>query len=269
MKISNGGPGSGQKGHKSGDTDESKNISSGIVELDLLAKLPKAIVKGRGLDTVWKGELHLKGDELIPLVRGHIDLVNGEFDFADKHFLVTEGYLTFAESATTESSIHMIAEARVDQITLRTTLNGPLDKPRLQFRSTPNMPMADFFSYLLFSKPHSSLSGFQAFQVAQIAIEASGDSSFGIMSHLRKKTGIDRIELLTRDSLDVNNKSDFYTVKVGKYISDGFLVGLSKDVTDEGTQLTFELDLTKHLSLITEIGYLTNSSINLLWKKEY
>lgn len=239
------------------------------IEFDLIAKIPSATVKGRGLDTIWSGEVHLKGDDEEPLLRGRIDMQSGDFNFADKHFVVKEGYLDFAGNLKAESSIHMIAEMMVDQITLRAILNGPLDKPRLQFRSTPNLSTADFFSYLLFSQPHSNLSGFQALQVAQIALEASGESAGGAFSQLRKNTGIDRLEVSSKEALGTDHDGDLYTVKVGKYLTDGFLIGVSKNMSAEGTQITFELDLTKHLSLITEIGYLTSSSINLMWKKEY
>jgi translocation and assembly module TamB len=248
---------------------KTEELFTGKVEFDLMVQIPKAQVLGRGLDTHWKGNLHLKGSDEDPLLKGHIDLETGEFAFSSKKFAVKEGYLDFAGNPLQESTIHMIAEMMVDQVTLRAILNGPLAKPRLQFRSTPNLSMADFFSYLLFSQPQNSLSGFQAIQVAQLALDASGDGSVGFFSQIRKNAGIDRLEVGSRDDMSSDHDGDLYTIKVGKYLSEGLLVGVSKDVSAEGTQITFELDLTKHLSLITEIGYLTSSSVNLMWKKEY
>lgn len=244
--------------------------TSSSMKFDLDIAIPgNAFLKGRGLDSAWRGHIHLGGDQTAVILNGQIEIVSGELNFGGRRFLVREGIVEFKGNPKSDTYLHIVAELPLDSVTIRAVLNGSLTRPRLQFQATPNLSLPDLFSHILFGKAYNNLSPFQALQVAQLALEASGDTQSDVFGLIRKTTGIDRLEIEKKDGDLEDHDGDVYTVKVGKYLADGFLVSISKNVTTEGTQLTFELDLTKHLSVLTELGYLTSSSINLLWKKDY
>lgn len=243
---------------------------SGVISFDLGVKLSQNIsLDGRGLQSSWSGDLRILGHDEHPLIHGRVKLVEGTLLFAGRRFIVREGEVEFAGDPKNDTQIHCISELKADQATIRALLHGSLLHPRLQFQSTPQMSLADLFSHVLFGKAYGSLSAFQALQVAQLALETKGDPNTDLFTQLRKSSGVDRIEIETKPGTLTDADGEIYTLKLGKYVADGFLVGISKNVTTEGTQVTLEIDLTKHLSLITEIGYLSDSSLNLMWKKDY
>lgn len=256
-----------------GDLKEEEG-SEGVtkaVAFDLCLKMESGSVnlKGRGLNTAWEGELTIKGYDVHPQLRGQMTLNSGDYSIANRRFALKEGQVVFNDRSIKDSSILATAETTVNQLAIKVRLDGTLGSPRVQFKSTPQLPLTDQFSYLLFGKAYNTLSPFQGLSVAQLVMETSGDPTSFSFNQLRKQAGIDRFDIESRPGVQTSNSEDIYTIKLGKYVTDGFLIGISKNVSAEGSQLTLEVDLSEHLSLITALGYLENSSLSLMWKKDY
>jgi hypothetical protein len=243
--------------------------TSNDIRFNLDLKIPSSIfLKGKGLSSAWKGHIHLSGTNAYPLLNGRVEIQQGELNFGGRRFLVKEGLVHFKGHPQNDTHLHVVAELPLDNVTITAMLNGPASHPRLQFKASPALALPDLFSHILFGKSYNSLSAFQALQVAQLALEANGDSSTDVFGVIRKSTGIDRIEIGKKED-GLHPEVAEYTIKVGKYLTESLLVSINKDVTNEAAQVTFELDLTKHFSLIAELGYLSSSSLNLMWKKDY
>lgn len=276
---------------KSGDTtllrgpDEGADEEGLALLLDLNLEFPPGSrLVGRGLDSRWQGELSLSGSRNNPLLHGGLNLTEGNLTFGGKRFTVGEGKLHFHGDVKKETRIHIVSEFPLRDVTIRAILQGPLISPKLDFQSTPFMPLPDIFSQLLFRKSKEALSSLQALQVAQLALETRGESpDADLISRIRQTSGIDVITVgsspVTARSKEgssqggstaVDTTLKSYTIKVGKYITPNLLLACTRDVSSQQTTLDVELDLTPQLSLIAEYDTVyRDGHLNLMWKKDY
>lgn len=265
-----------------GPQEDAEDNFALLLDLNLIFPQGSRLV-GRGLDSRWQGELALTGSRSSPLLHGGLHLTEGNLTFGGKRFTVQEGKLHFHGDVKKETRIHIVSEFPLKDVTIRAILQGPLVSPKLDFQSTPFMPLPDIFSQLLFRKNKEALSSVQALQVAQLALDTRGESpDVDLISKIRATSGID---VITVGSSTVTARSDqrpasgsgssdpsltSYTIKVGKYITPNLLLACTRDVSSQQTTLDVELDLTPQFSLIAEYDTVyRDAHLNLMWKKDY
>jgi len=70
------------------------------MDIDLAVDFPGRIfVRGMGLDSMWAGNLRVKGTAAQPEIGGAIRIVKGQLDFFGKNFNLARGEVTFYGSA--------------------------------------------------------------------------------------------------------------------------------------------------------------------------
>jgi translocation and assembly module TamB len=71
----------------------------GNLFLDLSLRIPgRALVRGRGLESEWQGDLTVRGKAGQPELTGRLSLVRGRFDLLAKRFDLTRGFISFSGS---------------------------------------------------------------------------------------------------------------------------------------------------------------------------
>ncbi len=221
------------------------------VRLDLAVALPKRVfVRGHGLDSEWEGELTVAGDSAAPVITGRLELVRGRFDFVDRHFKLTEGSISFAGATPPVPVLSVKAETTTGGITAIITLSGPVTEPAIAFSSVPALPSDEVLARVLFGRSVSHLTPYQALRLARIADAlARGGDGFALLGRMRRIMKIDRLELTEADGAEGGT-----AVSAGKYLSDDLYIEVKKGVSDRSTTVSVEKQVSRHLSVESDVG---------------
>lgn len=229
------------------------------LELDIYLKAEKSVfVKGRGLDSIWQGDVHLSGTVNHLVTNGTLILQKGTFVFSGKSFALTQGEISFADP---NSYIKIRGELPLSAATIIFQMQGPLTSPALTFQSIPSLPTSSILSLILFDKDISEISALQALSLAQTIVSLSGKGGPGVLESIRKTIGVDRLHIVGKDG------SDEISVQIGWYLSHGITLSLSQSATS--SDITVEVDLKNGFIFQAETQNQEEGKFSLKWNKNY
>lgn len=255
------------------------------VGLDLDIDIPQAIISGRRLQTEWAGKTKIVGPVNSLQLLGRMECTTGTVAFANKNFVISHGTIDFGGDLLTQSRLNVIATVDLTQVTAQIIIRGSLDTPRLVLQSSPAMEDKDIISWILFNKSSTEITPFEGVQLAQILISMNeSTASFDILAQVKNKLGLDRVDITTGNQVlpptlgkspgiassdnpvDPTNEARF---EVGKYISNGVLVNISKDINDESSWAGVEVNLSKNITAEAEVAPEGEAQVSLNWKHNY
>ncbi len=237
--------------------------------LDIEVSMPDQIfLNASVIDSVWGGDLKIKDAPGGLSVAGIIRPKRGYLSFIGKKFRLTdEGRIDFDGAVPPSPSMAIMAEYSRSDIVAHLMLSGKLDNLRYTLTSMPAMPEDEVLSQVLFGRDTSSISPYQAYQIAAAARQLSGGvRGPGFMYQMRQAVGIDTLEWREPDTPD--GKS---SVAAGKYVTSGLYVEVSSTFEDEegSTGMVAEYEVTKHFSVETSTGPKMRPGIGVNWKNDY
>ncbi len=226
--------------------------------LDITLDAPRRIfMRGRGLDAELGGSLRLQGttDAIVPA--GQFDLVRGRLDILGKRFTLGRGLVQLQGDFT--PFISFAASTAVDGATATIGIEGVATAPAIWFTSAPEMPEEEVLALLLFGRGLSTLSPFQAAQLASAVATLAGRGGEGIVSRLRRGFGLDDLDITTGDE-------GVAALRAGKYITEKVYT----DVTigaDGTSEINLNLDVSPSLTLRGSVG--TGTGVGIYFEKDY
>lgn len=233
--------------------------------LDLSVALPgQVFVRGRGLDSEWKGALRITGWTRRPVIEGLLQAVRGTFSFAGRPFAIKSGTLRFRGEGSVDPEVDIVIEHSRGDFSAEIRFAGPLSKPALQLRSTPALPNDEIIARVVFGKSVRQLSPFQALQLAQSIGQISGAAPGGdsVLGKVRKLLGAD---VLTVEGDEETGPQ----VGVGKYVTERVYIGVRQGAAPGSGELTAEVEITPSISVQSEIGQNARGNVDLNWKFDY
>ncbi|VGO11933.1 hypothetical protein PDESU_00481 [Pontiella desulfatans] len=237
------------------------------VGLDVRVELPQVFVNASMIETLLVGNLLITDTPRGVSVKGKIEPRRGFVNFIGKKFRFTDGDIVFDGAVPTEAILdNLTSEYSRRDVTARLVLNGRANDPRFRLESTPAMPEDEVLSHVLFNRDTSSISPYQAYQIAAAARQLSGGlNGPGFMYQVRQAVGVDTLEW--RESEVAGEASE---VVAGKYISSGLYVEVSRSLDARGqTDLMAEFEVTRHFSLETYTGPKMRPGIGANWRYDY
>lgn len=247
-------------------------------------------IRGFGLDSEWRGTLNINGSTNRPSLVGTLSPVRGYFEIFSKEFQFSSGDIAF--NGGTNPSLNLELTNNGPNITAILKVGGNARKPQLSLESRPALPQEEVLSQVLFGKSASSISRFEALQLASALNELRNfgqSGGFNAIGFMRESLGLDVLRLGGTDN-DRERRasnltgsmgqelsggtggagggaSDDISVEAGKYISDNVYVGVEHSPSG-GSAVRMEVELRPNISL--EARTSTESSrIGLGWKKDY
>ncbi len=226
----------------------------------------RLVVRGRGLESAWRADLRVRGDANAPRLVGDVEVARGGLDFAGRRLELTTGVITFTGEAEPDPLLSV--EAETTALTgerLRLTVTGRASDPTIALSSEPALPQEDVLALLLFGRPVTELTAFEAVRLAQAAAALSGTGPFGGRSALdraRQSLGLDVLRLTQSQTGDAG-------LTVGKYVTDRILVTANQDVTGEAGSVAIAIRLTDALSLQTDVGQDASGAVGVSWRRDY
>ncbi|MEY2961973.1 MAG: hypothetical protein RLZ60_1803, partial [Pseudomonadota bacterium] len=229
--------------------------------LDITINAPaRLFVRGRGLDAELGGKLTLQGTTQQIIPAGQFNLIRGRLDILQQRFALTDGAITMQGDfipkirfvATTES---------LNGTTVNVIVEGPASAPEVSFTSAPELPQDEVLSQLLFGRDMSSISAFQAVQLAAAVGTLTGRSGGGLIDKIRQGSGLDDLDVTTDDAGNA-------ALSAGKYLSDNVYTDVT--VSSQGdTQINLNLDLGGNFTAKGGFGTTGDTSVGVFFEKDY
>jgi translocation and assembly module TamB len=233
--------------------------------LDIGLTFPRQLfVRGRGLDSEWRGALNIGGTADVPVVSGGLDLIRGRFEFVDKTFDLSTGSIRLDGSDPPDPEINIVAEADAGEILARVTITGRASAIELAFESDPALPRDEILAHILFGKSASEISAFQAAQLARTVATLSGSGGPDIVGQVREVLGVDDISVVT----DGNGASGA-ALSVGKYVVDGVYLRAQQGVAEGSSKAGVEVEITDSITVESDVGANATASTWLNWQFKY
>lgn len=235
------------------------------VPLDISILFPgQTFVRGRGLNSEWKGKLKIDGTSAAPRLAGALDVVRGTFAFAGKTFVINSGNVTFPGTAVSEPELGIVAESKLREIVARIEINGPLSKPTIGISSVPVLPQEDVLAHILFGRTTGRLSAIQAAQLAQTAATLSGNGGTAIVDKIRQVLGVDVLDIESADGDTVGA-----SLKAGKYLTEDIFLSVTQGTQAGSQKVSVEVQVLPNVTVESKVSGDGDSNIGVNWKWDY
>lgn len=236
------------------------------LDLGIDLTVERAFVRGRGLDSVWQGDLKVGGTVEEPSLAGRLTAERGEYAFLGRTFRLTRDSAVSFEGGT-EPRLAVLADAPARDITARVEVTGTASAPDLAFTSDPPLPKDEILSRILFEQEAGRLSAFQQIQLARIAASGltPGEDGFDPIGGIRGALGLDVLDV---GGGDEGLGGGGPTLSAGKYIGDDTFLRVEQGTQGLGS-VTVERELGGGFSVETQVGQGQGSGVGLNWRKDY
>ncbi len=144
------------------------------VNLDVhIVTTPELQMQTAALRLSGNADLHLRGTAAKPVLLGRADVIEGEVYFNGAKYRLERGDITFTNPVTTTPFLDLQASTRVRDYDLTLTLNGQIDKLKLNYRSEPPLPQADIISLLAVGQTQEQYAQVQSVGQSPFVTQAS------------------------------------------------------------------------------------------------
>ena len=274
------------------------------IALDVTITAPgKVFVRGRGLDSEWRGRVTINGSTQAPRIAGKLEVVRGTFDFIGKTFNLSKGVVSFTGGRSIDPTIDIVAQAQSTDITAIAAIAGTATQPTIKLSSEPALPRDEILSRLLFGASMSQISPAEGLELASAAASLAGGQSLDVLSRIRTGLGLDRLGLGSAPATVVpglgvpamtgppgtnsnstpagvgttplapgatsGSQAANTALNAGKYVTNGVFVGVSQGLYSASSTVTVTVDLTRHITVDTEAGQASGSGVGINWKLDY
>lgn len=226
----------------------------------------RVFVRGRGLDSEWRGDLSITGTAAAPAIAGTLEVVRGQLSFLGKRFVLSRGTIRFDGGTSIDPQLDILAEHRAADIVAQVAITGTPSNPVLTLTSQPELPQDEILARVLFGRSVTEMTPGQGIELAAAAASLAGRGP-GVLDRIRSATGLDRLEI-GGGSAD-GGETTGPTVSGGKYISDRVYLGLEQGGRQGTTRTQVEIELTPNITLETNIGTNANTDVGINWKWDY
>jgi translocation and assembly module TamB len=235
------------------------------VGLDVAVRIPgRAFLRGRGLDSEWRGNMRVAGTMAAPDITGRLEVVRGNLNLLGKQLTVERGTVTFIGGDRIDPELDFTAVAAANDINARIRVTGYVSAPRFDVGSDSGLPPEEALSRLLFGRSAGSLSPAEAVQLAQAAAMLSGRGP-GVLERLRSRTGLD---VLTVGRGSGSNDSDA-SVTAGRYVGDRVFLKVEQGLTTDSGQVGVEVRVLPRITVEGGVGHEGNGRLGINWRYDY
>ncbi len=287
-------------------TPEQSRQSVALLSLALAVDVDmpgQVFVRGRGLDSEWRGKLSVTGTTAQPVIAGALDVVRGTYDFLGKSAVLNRGSITFLGGNRIDPDINIEAQASSTDVVAIIDITGTATKPSIKLSSQPALPQDEILSRVLFGTSVSQISAAQGIAIAQAAAQLATGGGPGVIDRVRQTLGLDRLSFgsataqatlggVSMPSTPAGVPSAFPTagvgsspvpigaaattgaaaagaVSAGKYVANGVYVGVTQGLDASSSSVDVQIDVTKHISVDTTASQSAGTGLGVNWKLDY
>jgi translocation and assembly module TamB len=232
--------------------------------LAVTVRIPgRAFLRGRGLESEWRGKLRVAGTMAAPDITGRLEVVRGRLDLLGTPFDVESGTVTFIGGDKIDPELDFTAGAEANDINARVRVTGFASAPKFEIGSDSGLPPEEAMSRLLFGQSAGSLSPGQAVQLAQAAATLSGGGP-GVLDKLRSSVGLDVLSVESGGASPNDTR-----LKAGKYVSDKVFLKVEQGVTAESREVGVEVRVLPRVTVEGGVGHEGSGKVGVNWRYDY
>lgn len=97
-------------------------------------------------------DLNLRGTAAKPVIVGRADIIEGEVYFQGTKYRMERGDISFSDPVSTKPVLDLQASTHIRDYDITMTLNGPIERPSVTYRSEPPLPTSDIIALLAFGQ---------------------------------------------------------------------------------------------------------------------
>jgi translocation and assembly module TamB len=231
--------------------------------LDIDVHIPrKLFIRGRGLDSEWKGDLKVAGPADAFTLTGGVNVERGNFTFAGKRFELTTGDVRFNGNNPVNPDVNIRAEYDTSDITAIVSIGGTAQDIKISFSSNPALPEDEVVSNILFEKGVTNLSALEAVQLAS-AMRSLSSGGEGLVGSARSALGLDVL------SFGAAENGQGTVVRGGKYITRNVYLEVQSGTEPGSEKIGVEVEVTNNLSVESHVSETVGGDIGVYWKRDY
>jgi translocation and assembly module TamB len=237
--------------------------------LKMTIEMPRRVfVRGRGIDSEWKGRIVLGGSVSQPLLSGNMETVRGQISVLGKAFRFQTGTVEFPDQPNSTPVMDITAVHEGRRITAQAHAQGPIKNPTITLTSTPSLPQDEIVSQILFDKGASKLSQVEAAQLAITLAQLSGKGggAGNAMEFARKTLGVDVLRL---DETRTVSGDRAAAVSAGKYLTEDVYIGVKQGASSESGAVGVEVEVTPNIVIESEVRRSGESDTSIKFKLDY
>jgi autotransporter translocation and assembly factor TamB len=255
-----------------GDSAAGAAVSGGTsgrqLELDIEIDLQdRVFLNASVIDSVWGGTLRIRDVEAGFSILGQLQPIRGYFSVIGKKFrLLEEGRIEFDGSVPPMPILNLRAEYARSDIVALLTVSGRLNNPGYTLESIPALPEDEILAQVLFNRDASSISPYQAYQIAAAAEQlAGGIRGAGWLYKTRQALGMDTLEWREADTAGGSS-----SIAVGKYLTPELYIEVNSSLGGEGGGgVSAEYEVMRNLTVETSTDVQMRPGIGVNWKRDY
>ena len=236
---------------------------AGDIHLDLG---PALRVSGRGLESLWQGHLQFSRQTHAWAVRGEMTSFRGDYRLLGRPFRLERGIVRLDGSSPIDPILDIRTSYQRSGIQAMVDITGRASDPVLRISSEPAMPEDAVLAAVLFGKDLSTISSWQALQLANTLrnLQSPGQG-VDLFQRTRQLAGIDYLDLQKQD-----NQSQDLSLAVGKYVQPNVYVEVQRPFNNQGVTTTrVEYEIQPNLTVEADVGAGIRPGLQINWKKDY
>lgn len=235
------------------------------LDLALTVDVPgRAFLRGRGLDSEWRGRLAIGGTTAKPDITGTLNVVRGTLDLLGRIFRFDQGQVGFVGGGEIDPELAFTARSEAETLTVVAAVSGTASNPSFALSSEPPLPQDEILARLLFGTSAGSLTPLQAVQLAQTAAQLSGAGGpVSILDELRQGVGLDVLGIESGETVSGSS------LTVGKYLTDDVFVRMNQGITPESRRVGVEVRVLPRVTVESDIGAQSQGSVGVNWRYDY
>jgi translocation and assembly module TamB len=238
--------------------------------LDLAVRMPEVYIRGRGLDSEWRGKIKVAGTTKDPDITGRLELQRGTYALVGKPMQLTRGLVIFPGGPKINPDLDIVAERQTRDALARVELKGDLQSPKLDLSSTPPLPPDEVLSRVMFDKGTGQIGPGEAVQLAQAAAVLSGRGGPDLLGKLRNRFKLDQLGISTTTATGAEGQpTESPAVIIGKRITETVHVGVEQGAAPGSSSINVEVDITPNISVESDVGSAGRSGVGVRWKRDY
>jgi translocation and assembly module TamB len=232
------------------------------IRLDLhVVTLPELQMQTSVLRLQGEADLRVRGNAAKPVLLGRADVFEGEAYFNGTKYRIERGGVTFGATVGNASSaipfLDLEATTRVRDYEITLSMNGPADKPKLNYRSEPPLSTSDIIGLLAFGRTTEQSASLQ--QTNQSAFSQQASSALlnaalnaTLNNRAQRLFGGSRIKIDPQGlATETSPTQSGPALTIEQQVKDNFTVTYTTNVAQTSQQIIrAEYNLTRNVSIV-------------------
>jgi translocation and assembly module TamB len=192
------------------------------------------------------------GTAATPVITGRSNLTGGDLIFLGNRYVIQGGAIDFVNPTRTEPVVNLRATTSIQQYNINLTFEGPADRMRTSYTSTPSLPPVDIIHLIAFGSTETAAQASTTTTTQSAESLVANTVSSQLASSVAKVAGISQLSF--NPNLGGVGRSPGPTITVQQHVTSKLFVTFTTDLTSaqyEYDQVQVQYEVSPRWSVST------------------